>query len=54
MRVWIDMTAPAHVLVFRPLVEIMRERGDEVRDHRARLRADASSCSRCTGSRRTR
>src|SRR5213596_2770869 len=30
MRVWIDMTAPAHVLVFRPLVEIMRGRGDEV------------------------
>ena len=24
MRVWIDMTAPAHVLVFRPLIEIMR------------------------------
>jgi uncharacterized protein len=30
MRVWIDMTAPAHVLVFKPLVEIMRGRGDEV------------------------
>src|SRR5512142_1956064 len=30
MRVWIDITAPAHVLVFRPLVAIMRERGDEV------------------------
>ena len=30
MRVWIDITAPAHVLVFRPLVEIMRARGDEV------------------------
>jgi uncharacterized protein len=30
VKVWIDMTAPAHVLVFRPLVEIMRERGDEV------------------------
>ena len=30
MRVWIDMTASAHVLVFRPLVEIMRGRGDEV------------------------
>src|SRR5436309_5279409 len=30
MRVWIDITAPAHVLVFRPLVEIMRRRGDEV------------------------
>src|SRR5689334_13951802 len=30
MRVWIDMTASAHVLVFRPLIEIMRGRGDEV------------------------
>jgi uncharacterized protein len=30
MRVWIDMTAPAHVLVFRPLIKIMRGRGDEV------------------------
>jgi predicted glycosyltransferase len=28
--VWIDMTAPAHVLVFRPLIDILRERGDEV------------------------
>jgi uncharacterized protein len=25
-----DMTAPAHVLVFRPLIRILRERGDEV------------------------
>ena len=30
MRVWIDITAPAHVLVFRPLVAIMGGRGDEV------------------------
>jgi uncharacterized protein len=30
MRVWIDMTASAHVLVFRPLIDIMRGRGDEV------------------------
>ena len=30
MRVWIDMTASAHVLVFRPLIEILRGRGDEV------------------------
>jgi uncharacterized protein len=28
--VWIDMTASAHVLVFRPLIEILRGRGDEV------------------------
>jgi uncharacterized protein len=30
MKVWIDMTASAHVLVFRPLIEILRKRGDEV------------------------
>jgi uncharacterized protein len=30
VRVWIDMTASAHVLVFRPLIEILRGRGDEV------------------------
>jgi hypothetical protein len=30
MKVWVDMTASAHVLVFRPLIEILRRRGDEV------------------------
>ena len=30
MKVWIDMTASAHVLVFRPLIEVLRARGDEV------------------------
>src|SRR5438067_30227 len=30
MRVWIDLTASAHPLVFRPLVELLRARGDEV------------------------
>jgi hypothetical protein len=30
VKVWVDITAPAHVLVFRPLIEILRERGDEV------------------------
>jgi predicted glycosyltransferase len=30
MKVWIDMTASAHPLVFRPLVELMQARGDEV------------------------
>jgi uncharacterized protein len=30
VRIWIDMTASAHVLVFRPLIEIMRGRGDDV------------------------
>ena len=30
MRVWIDMTASAHPLVFRPIVELLHGRGDEV------------------------
>jgi uncharacterized protein len=30
MRVWIDMTASAHVLVFRPLIALLRGRGAEV------------------------
>jgi uncharacterized protein len=30
VRVWVDMTASAHVLVFRPLIQILRGRGDEV------------------------
>ena len=30
MKVWIDMTASAHPLVFRPLVELLLARGDEV------------------------
>jgi predicted glycosyltransferase len=30
MKVWIDMTASAHPLVFRPLVELLEARGDEV------------------------
>jgi uncharacterized protein len=30
VRIWIDMTAPAHVLVFRPLIALMRQQGDEV------------------------
>src|SRR5438046_675593 len=30
MRVWIDMTASAHVLVFRPLIQLLRAQGDEV------------------------
>ena len=30
MKVWIDMTASAHVLVFRPLIELLRRRGDRV------------------------
>ena len=30
MRVWVDFTASAHPLVFRPLVERLQARGDEV------------------------
>jgi hypothetical protein len=30
VRVWIDLTAPAHVLVFRPLLALLHERGAEV------------------------
>jgi len=30
LRVWVDVTASAHVLVFRPLIELLRRRGDEV------------------------
>jgi predicted glycosyltransferase len=30
MKVWVDMTASAHPLVFRPLVELLREQGHEV------------------------
>jgi uncharacterized protein len=30
VKVWIDMTASAHPLVFRPLVELMQARGDTV------------------------
>jgi uncharacterized protein len=30
LKIWLDMTAPAHVLVFRPLIRLLRDRGDEV------------------------
>jgi predicted glycosyltransferase len=37
MRVWVDITAPPHVLVFRPLIALLEARGAEVevtaRDH---------------------
>ena len=45
------MTAPAHVLVFRPLIRLLRERGAEIEVTSRRLRADAWSSSLCTGSR---
>jgi uncharacterized protein len=30
MRIWADMTAPAHVLVLRPIIERLRDQGHEV------------------------
>jgi len=30
VRIWIDMTAPAHVLVFRPIIGVFRARGHDV------------------------
>jgi uncharacterized protein len=30
VKVWVDMTASAHVLVFRPLIKLLRDRGDDV------------------------
>ena len=30
VKVWVDISAPAHVLVFRPLIALLRERGDEI------------------------
>jgi predicted glycosyltransferase len=30
VKVWIDMTAPAHVLFFRPLIRLLNEQGGEV------------------------
>src|SRR5918995_5083668 len=30
MKVWVDMTASAHVLVFRPLIALLRADGHEV------------------------
>ena len=30
MRIWVDMTAPAHPLVLRPVIERLRAHGHEV------------------------
>jgi len=30
MRIWVDMSAPAHVLVLRPIIERLRKEGHEV------------------------
>ena len=30
MRIWVDMSAPAHVLVLRPIIERLEAEGHEV------------------------
>jgi uncharacterized protein len=30
VKIWVDISAPAHVLVFRPLIGLLHERGDEI------------------------
>jgi predicted glycosyltransferase len=30
MRVWIDLTNSPHVLVMRPVIDVLRARGDDV------------------------
>jgi predicted glycosyltransferase len=30
VKIWVDLTNPAHVVVLRPLIELLEERGDEV------------------------
>ena len=52
MKVWIDITAPAHVLVFRPLIAILRGAATRSRSRRATTRRPCS-CWSCTGSRPT-
>ena len=31
MKIWVDMSAPAHVLVLRPIIERLRERATRSR-----------------------
>ena len=51
MNVWVDITAPAHVLVFRPLIAILRERGDtvEVTARSCRIAISGRNTSTCAG-----
>ena len=48
MRIWVDMTAPAYVLVFRPIIARLSAAGHEV-EVTARDYAQTLSCSSCTG-----
>ena len=43
LKIWVDMSAPAHVLVLRPIIERLRAAGPHGRGHLARLRADAGT-----------
>ena len=45
MRVWVDLTNTAHVLVLRPLVELLEREGHEV-TLTARPLSHTFSCSR--------
>ena len=53
MKIWVDMSAPAHVLVLRPIIERLRAAGPRGRGHLARLRADPAA-ARPARHRRTR
>ena len=53
MRIWIDMTAPAHPLVFRPIIPRLRAAGHEV-EVTARDYAQTLDLLGCTGSSRRR
>ena len=53
VRVWVDLTNTAHVVVLRPLVELLEARRPRGRADRAAAVAHASSCS-TTGATRTR
>ena len=54
MRIWIDLSAPAHPVVFRPLVQRLRDGRPRGRGHGARLRADARARSSSRASTRWR
>ena len=40
LKIWADMSGPAHVLVLRPIIERLRAQGHEVLDHGPRVHAD--------------
>src|SRR4051795_1603077 len=64
MRIWIDLTAPAHPVVFRPIVQRLRAAGHDVevtaRDYAqtlalaSRLGLDHHAVGRHGGAKRTR